>query len=186
MSDDYMFDELYSIEKKIDKLCNLIEEQNRIALSNNQLLRKLVNSRKTDSEEFSSFNNNADMYAKDNLLIVHESIEKSYDYVRDIAITKDVKIEDFRHGNKGEFTAKIMSLEENDFLFIDIRNPCFDAELFELLKECIETNSFEFTIGAGSDARVIRIDIFPLRYVIYTDTEEIIPKEMKPLFTKVK
>ncbi len=170
----------------MDKLCELIEQQNKIAIANNQLLRKFMVANNHNKDKLSTLSENAETYAGKNLLIIHDSKSKCIEYIKRIAATYNSTIKQFNGKNKSEFVATITSLEKNDLLFIDATNPCFDEELYTILKECVETNSFEVKIGAGSDARDIRLDISPSIYVLYADEENLIPQEIVNLFFKVK
>ena len=186
MSDDYIFDELYSIEKKIDQLCILLEQQNKIALSNNKLLRKMAVRQEQYNFDVSSLEIEPKEYLNKNVYFLHSSINKCYEYAKEIAKLNNCKIVTYSGDSKGELSAITTALNDNDLLFIDTTNPCFDEEMYEFLKESVLTNCYEIKIGQGPEARKVQLDIPHLNYLLYYDIEDFVPTDIQTVFMKVK
>lgn len=186
MSDNYIYDGLLSIEKGIERLCNLVEQQNKIALSNNQLLRKLALHQDLSDYIASSLDCEPKEYLNKNVYFLHPSMNKCYEYAKEIARLSNCKIVVYSGYNKGELSAVTTALNDNDMLFIDTTNPCFDEEMYELLKESVLTNCYEIKIGQGPDARKVQIDIPHLNYLLYYDIEDFVPIDIQTVFMKVK
>lgn len=182
---DPVLDELRSLTGEMKELHNLLEQQISIERANNMLLRRLLQQQLSDVQGKRLEELDTIQFKEKNILVVDSSRDNCFEFADKIARMNNKKVINIEADSPGELYAILNNASEGDTVFLDITSPTFNEEMCKQICSCIKEACMKLTIGKGSTARVVNLELPKLYFVVYTDIREMVPEQLKKLVISV-
>ena len=183
---DPILEELREISKTIKELRQLVSQQINIENTNNILLRKIIECQSVEDIKSEAVNIDVDKYLNKNLLIINSSRDEGIRITKMISAKMHGKFVVSEAKTDGELVGLINSLSDNDIIFVDVSESTLDSRMREVIYECIKNKYINFSVGKGSQARNIQLDLPAVNYIIYTYLENFLSNDLKKLLVLVE
>ena len=182
---DPVLDELQSISGSVKELCNLLEQQISIERANNVLLRRLLQQQISDTQSKCLEELDVIQFKEKNILVVDSSKDNCFKLASKIADMNNKRVINIEANSPGELCAVLNNASEGDIVFLDITSPTFNEEMCVQICSCIQDACMNLTLGKGSSARIVNLELPKLYFVIYTDIRDMVPEQLMRLVISV-
>lgn len=182
---DPVVEELDSISKQMAEIQRLLEQQVKIEISNNMLLRKILKRQFSEHFECNLQGVIVENYKEKNMLLINGSIETCKKVAKKIAESTNKRFIVATATSSRELIAALFDAQDGDIIFYDATTPFFDQETLEILLKSIKREEVELVVGKGETMRKIVLDLPTVYFVVYADMIELIPESLKEVLEQV-
>ena len=189
MYDEYSemtIEEIKSLSKELAEIKKLISVQNQLLRNNNLLLQKQVMLSTEKEQTKINMPNDWSPYIGKNLYLQCSHKKDAIFFSELFAKKIEGNMFISKAMSDSEFASEINRVVPGDVIFIDVTENIFSDKLETMLKDIYQEKCIKVSIGKGETARIISIDVPEVYFVVYSFSEEIVPKWICDNYTFVK
>ncbi len=182
--DEITIDELKGISNDLAEIKQLISVQNQLLRSNNLLLRKQLMSKNAINyvenipKDYSSLLNK-------NISLVCPCKKRAISFAKELADAANSNLIISKACKEGEVAAEINGAQEGDYIFIDLSENIYYEKLEVIISDVCKESCINFHFGVGETARDVRFDVPPIKFIVHSYDDELVPEWIENHFEKL-